>query len=477
MPRALLLVPWIYDFAAYDFWSCPVGLLSLGAVLRSSGWEVEFVDLTDRHHPGLGRELKEKCFHTGKYYAEEVPKPPAIAWVPRRYKRYGLPPDIAEADLAQRPRPDVVLVTSRMTYWYPGVCEAVALVRRIWRDVPVGLGGTYATLCYDHARLKTGATFVFRGEGEQALLEVVEQLTGVRTPAAPLSRISLDVLDSLPFPAWELRRWNKAVVVETSRGCPYHCSYCATKLLLARWRAKSPTRVADEIDFAVNELGAEDIAFADDALLLNPSRHFLAWAKEVERRRIRCRFHTPNSLFASMISREVAEAMRALGFETIRVSLETASDERLEKLGRRIRPRHFVEAMRNLRAVGYRPEQIGVYILCGLPGQHAEEVRHSVDLVVQEGGTPRLAEYSPIPGTAEWQRACQTTQLALAEEPLLQNNSVFWWASGAMRPAEMAELKRYAREAMQRGGANEAGAGQTLTVKATEERSPNGTCN
>lgn len=448
MPHALLLVPWIYDFAAYDFWACPVGLLSLGAVLRAAGWHVEFFDLTDRHHPALAPCTKEKCFHTGKYHAEEVQKPPAISWVPRRFKRYGIPPKIAEADLSARERPDVVLITSRMTYWYPGVQEAVGLVRRLWGNVPVLLGGTYATLCYEHASATTGATVVFRGEAEEALLPLVERVTGQAARVCSAKRPSLANLDSLPFPAWELRRWNKAVMIETSRGCPYSCAYCATGRLLPRWRAKSPTRVADEIEFVVRELGAEDIAFADDALLLNAASHFLAWAKEVDRRGIRCRFHTPNSLFANMISREVADAMRSLGFETVRVSLETASEERLEKLGRRIRPKHFVEAMSNLRAVGYRPEQIGVYILCGLPGQSLDEVKRSVDLAVAEGGTPRLAEYSPIPGTAEWKDAVETTHLPLVEEPLLHNNSIYWWASGAMRPEDMAELKRYARQAM-----------------------------
>ncbi len=195
-----------------------------------------------------------------------------------------------------------------------------------------------------------------------------------------------------------------------------------------------------------SELGAEDIAFADDALLLNYERHFLVWGREILRRNIRMRFHTPNSLFASMITREVAEMMRAIGIETVRVSLETANAERLRQLDRRIRPDHFLMAMRNLRAVGYTAEQIGVYILCGLPGQSIEEVRQSIDFVVAEGGTPRLAEYSPIPGTREWASAVAQSSLPLATEPLLQNNSLYAWASGHLSMETLSELKRYAQE-------------------------------
>lgn len=451
MARALLLVPWIYDFSAYDFWSCPLGLLSLGAVLERAGWEVALCDLTDRHHPALPRVLPEKRFNTGKYYAEEIPKPGPLSWVPRRFKRYGLPPDRAESWLACLPRPDVVLVTSRMTYWYLGVRDAVALCRRLWGQVPILLGGTYATLFRSHAQREIAASEIFCGEGEEAVASLVEKWTGVGVKVpGDTCPASLANLDTLPFPAWKLRSWNRAVTIETSRGCPYRCAYCATGQWLPVWRAKSPARVADEIEYVVGELGAEDVAFADDALLLNAKRHFLVWAREVQRRRVRARFHTPNSLFASMITAEVAEAMRALGVETVRVSLETADEARLRSLNRRIRPRHFLEAMKNLRAVGYRPDQIGVYILCGLPGQPVEEVRASIDLVIDEGGTPRLAEYSPIPGTGEWRRAVSSTHLPIATEPLWHNNSIYWWASGAMEPSVLADLKNYAREASRR---------------------------
>ncbi|MCX7625177.1 MAG: B12-binding domain-containing radical SAM protein [Candidatus Sumerlaeaceae bacterium] len=444
MARALLLVPWIFDFAAYDFWSCPVGLLSLGGLLRGWKWDVDYVDLTDRHHPLVAEHLRERTFHTGKYYAEEVPKPPVLQTIPRRYKRYGLPPDIAADEIAALDRPDVVLLTSRMTYWYPGVREAIGLCRQIWGNIPIILGGTYAPLCWEHARSHSGATLVFRGEAEEALRNLLEQILGWAPCTTADIQPRLANLDTLPYPAWELRRWNKALVVETSRGCPYSCTYCATGRLLPHWRAKSPSRVADEIDYAVGELGAEDIAFADDALLLNAESHFLIWAKEIERRNIRVRFHTPNSLFANMITPQVAEAMRNIGFRTIRVSLETANDSHLEKMNRRIRLKHFREAMKNLRAVGYGPSEIGVYILCGLPGQTRAEVRESIDVAIGEGGTPRLAEFSPIPGTAEWKWAIQATSLPLEEEPLLQNNSIYWWLSGSMTPEELAELKRYA---------------------------------
>ncbi len=49
-PRILLVNPWIHDFAAYDFWATPLGLLTLGAMLRDHGARVSYVDCLDRFH-------------------------------------------------------------------------------------------------------------------------------------------------------------------------------------------------------------------------------------------------------------------------------------------------------------------------------------------------------------------------------------------------------------------------------------------
>jgi hypothetical protein len=43
--KSILLVnPWIHDFAAYDFWMKPLGLLYVGAILRAAGCEVRLLD-------------------------------------------------------------------------------------------------------------------------------------------------------------------------------------------------------------------------------------------------------------------------------------------------------------------------------------------------------------------------------------------------------------------------------------------------
>ncbi|RLB98065.1 MAG: B12-binding domain-containing radical SAM protein, partial [Deltaproteobacteria bacterium] len=50
-PHILCINPWIHDFAAFDFWAKPLGILSIAAILREKGLRVSFIDCLDRFHP------------------------------------------------------------------------------------------------------------------------------------------------------------------------------------------------------------------------------------------------------------------------------------------------------------------------------------------------------------------------------------------------------------------------------------------
>ena len=50
-PHILLVNPWVHDFAAYDFWANPLGLLTLGGILREHGARISYLNCLDRFHP------------------------------------------------------------------------------------------------------------------------------------------------------------------------------------------------------------------------------------------------------------------------------------------------------------------------------------------------------------------------------------------------------------------------------------------
>jgi hypothetical protein len=132
--------------------------------------------------------------------------------------------------------------------------------------------------------------------------------------------------------------------------------------------------------------------------------------------------------------------MYQTGFKTIRIGLETADAGLQAKTGGKVTNREFETAIRHLRKAGYDGNDIGVYLLAGLPGQKIDEVRKSIRYVRDCGARPYLAEYSPIPGTALWEDARRHSSFNL-DEPLLHNNSILPCRKGGLSWEDLYQLK------------------------------------
>lgn len=156
-----------------------------------------------------------------------------------------------------------------------------------------------------------------------------------------------------------------------------------------------------------------------------PDPIYIYLLREVVARRIACRFHTPNALHIKAIDEEVAGLLYRGGFRTLRLGLESASEVTQKETGEKVDNREFQRAVWNLKRAGYGGEEIGVYLMAGLPGQRVEEVEESIALVQESGAQLLLVEYSPIPGTPMFEQAKKISPFDLENEPLFHNNSLF----------------------------------------------------
>jgi len=303
------------------------------------------------------------------------------------------------------------------------------------------LGGVYATLCPEHAAINSGADHVLPGAGEGHLEFIVKDIMGMTLSYRP----EADNLDALPFPAWELLNHPDQLPLLTSRGCPYRCPYCASSLLNHGFARRDPLRVADEISFWNKKLGMMNYSFYDDALLVDPDGLAIPLLREIIKRRLPVSFHCPNGLHLREITPELADLLHRAGFRTLRFGLETADEYRQRAWGGKVENFHFEQATAYLREAGYQPEEIAVYLLCGLPDQPAGEIAASIRYVKARGARPILAEYSPIPGTTLWEAACQSSPYPLREEPLFHNNSLLPCAHPSLSGAAYRDLKKLTR--------------------------------
>jgi len=446
-PSFILINPWIYDFAAYDLWSKPLGLLSLAGDLRARGCHVRLIDCLDVHHPGMKAQAaltgpKRRLYGTGKFWRQVVPTPPPLQGIARPYSRYGLLSDILERELRSVASPSAILVTSLMTYWYPGVNEAIRLAKQIHPDIPVILGGIYARLCREHAAKTSGADKVVSDPGPGPLIGALREC-GVPLPEKESNKAIAS------YPAFDLLTDMDYICILTSLGCPYRCQYCASHFLFPHMNRREPEAVVEEIVYWRRTCGVRDFAFYDDALLVEFERHTGPILEGLARLDLGCRFHTPNALHVREITGEVAGLMRRTGFQTIRLGLETSDMLMHQKLDRKISTGDFERAMHHLQRAGFSSRQIGAYILAGLPEQDLDSIVETICFVGENGALPYLSEYSPIPHTGLWEKAVASSPYDLASEPLFHNNTLMpCWDKH--RRTHFPRLKRLASEMRRR---------------------------
>ena len=201
--RILALNPPVEDFAFFDLWSKPLGILYLLERMRKNGNSVSFIDCV--HEGAVGK----KTFGREKIAAAEIAKPEVYRGIKRNYHRFGLTREAICARLAAMERPDIIFVTSMMTYWYGGVKWLISLLREELPGVPLVLGGVYARLCPEHAA-SIGADYIVKENWEP----------DVSYPA-------MDLYGTLPYG-----------VTMTSFGCPLAGEYCASHLLWPRNRPR-----------------------------------------------------------------------------------------------------------------------------------------------------------------------------------------------------------------------------------------------
>jgi radical SAM superfamily enzyme YgiQ (UPF0313 family) len=266
----------------------------------------------------------------------------------------------------------------------------------------------------------SGADIVFNGRGELEAMKLVSDLTNQKL----IIQNSKFSIDNLPYPSFDLYPQLEYMCIATSRGCPFKCTYCASSFLTKDFIRRDPLEVVVEIENWTRKYGVNNIAFYDDALLIEPPKHFIPIMREVIRRGIRCNFHTPNAIHIREIDEEVADLLFRGGFKTIRLGLETSIETTQIETGGKVDNQDFRKAIKHLKRAGYSGEEMGVYIMVGLPGQRVGEVEESIAFVKEAGAKPMLVEYSPIPHTPLFEKAKEGSQFDLENEPLFHNNSI-----------------------------------------------------
>lgn len=318
----------------------------------------------------------------------------------------------------------------------------------------------------DHSAeyLDHSADVVIVGEGEQTLNELCGQLlrkeavdfsaipgivyqkhgTIVRTEKRPV----LKRLDTLPFPAWHLvdvekyrSVWKKrhgyfSINMVTTRGCPFHCNWCAKPIYGQVYNTRSPANVVAEIKYLIQTISPDHIWFADDIFGLKPG-WVQQFADMLHREGIAIRFKI-QSRVDILLQDDTVEALAQAGCEEAWVGAESGSQKILDAMEKGTTVPQIYEARRRLACVGIRT---AFFLQFGYPGEKREDINATItmvkDLLPDDIG---ISISYPLPGTTFYDRV--KTELG-AKHNWTDSDDLAMMFRGTFSPAYYRRLHRY----------------------------------
>ena len=269
--------------------------------------------------------------------------------------------------------------------------------------VPTVIGGLHATLVPDEAKRHADAVCV--GEGETLWPRIVEDArTGKLQPMYREENRGSYPLSRTPVPRFELldiERYNR-LTVQTSRGCPLDCEFCAASKIYGRYRIKPVAQVIAEIDAILKIWPSPFIEFADDNTFVDKS-----WAKafvrELRTRRVRWFTETDVSLADDP---ELLELLAGSGCQQVLVGLESVRRPGLERIDRanwKMKRRDTYE--RFIDEVQGRGITVNGCFIVGLDSDTPDVFPEIADFVKRTGLLEcQITVLTPFPGTRLYER-------------------------------------------------------------------------
>jgi hypothetical protein len=277
------------------------------------------------------------------------------------------------------------------------VREVVDCIRQV-SSAPIVLGGPgfnyYGPAWLDYLNLDYG----IRGEADFSFplyLERLEKGGDLTTVPGSVfrrdgriseaSRELVEDLDATAFPAYELfdldryYAHNISPAILTKRGCAFSCTYCPYRLLEgARYRLKSPRRVADEIEQVQRVKHPQMFMFCDNNFNV-PRWHAEAICRELIQRELTVRWGT-GDLRPMGITGDFCQLLRESGCGYVNLSIESGSDEMLKRMRRGYTAADVKDALEHLGEAGI---PFGASLMIGAPGETPGTIAESLAVLDQ----------------------------------------------------------------------------------------------
>src|SRR5438093_6113645 len=286
--------------------------------------------------------------------------------------------------------------------------DALAEARRLKENHPgirIVFGGAHPSADPEECLRSGVVDYVVVGEGELPLAALLDALENGHHPQGILglwsiengavrgnSSAAIPNVEELPMPAydqlnlnkyfqldspWHFPKSKKAVQYVSSRGCPYHCSYCHT-IHGKKYRGTSAPKIVDEIETLLTKHGVEELMVVDDIFNFDLER-----AKEICRgiveRGLRVHLQFPNGVRGDRFDEELVALMKQAGTHYMAIAIETTSKEYQRLIRKNLKVDQAEQTI--LWARKYNIEVSGFFMI-GFPGETVDQIQQTIDFAV-----------------------------------------------------------------------------------------------
>lgn len=244
-------------------------------------------------------------------------------------------------------------------------------------------GGVHASVLSDLVFKEDSIDIVVKGEGEKAMLKIVEQADKEMKITKKIYEIDyIENIDDIPFPDRKAikneRNIQKAykdnniriTSILSSRGCPFNCSFCSSRGIWGRVsRLRSPLNILSEFENLINEWNIEFIKFADDTFTINKQRTIDFCKLKLEKG-----ISTPYGVNAhvNMVDEESLKYLAKSNCEELWYGVESGSPKILKDIQKNTNLDKIKEVFRLTKKYGMKTR---AYFLLGAPNETIEDIK------------------------------------------------------------------------------------------------------
>lgn len=387
---------------------------------------------------------------------ETPPLPHGIAYVAAVLLGQGCSVEIWEIQIKGWNKDEVVERLKSANYDVVGISGIVTqygyvkwltqVIKEIDKDKKVIVGGSVSSSIPRLILERTQVDIAAIGEGEETAVELLDRIAqdkdlndvrgiwykqnGKIIVNPPRPRI--DNLDSIPYPAYDLLDMqahfnlasNKVLTklisqgnimgMITSRGCPYHCTYCYRNFG-QKVRYRSIENIIDEIKLYNKKYNAKRIIFQDEIFTLNKVR-VKEFCHKLKREKIGIRWGCVTRV--DHMDRDLISSMKSAGCRWLSFGIESGSQKMLDEMKKGATPMQAKKALSLAREFGI---ELSPSMMIGMPGEDEETVNETIKFCKDTRTFIRKFFFvTPYPGTELYQYA-KAKNLIKEEESFIES--------------------------------------------------------